>query len=411
MTSATAHPGARLPALVFIYLTVLLDVLAMGIIGPVLPHLLHDFVGGNIQVATVLAGRFAMLWALMQLLASPMIGSLSDHFGRRPVVLLSNLGQGLDYILMALAPTIPWLLFGRLISGVTAASIATAGAYIADVTPKQKRAAAFGWLGASLSLGFVIGPALGGVLGNISQRLPFWVAGALCLSNACYGYFVLPESLGQERRIALSWRRVNPMAALTLLRTHPTVLRVAIVMFMASSAHQAVMHITPLYTLHRYGWRALDVGLHLAGLGLCGAIIQGGLMGRLTRRFSELHLLRASLVMGVAGFALYAIAPEGWVFWCAAPLLAGWNAGGAVQQSLLSRHVAEDRQGQLQGAQSSVWGLAGVLAPGVFAAAFAHNIGANPPWGHSVPGAPYLLAATALMVALFVTRNITVDAH
>lgn len=409
MTHSTQHPGARLPALVFIYLTVVLDVLAMGIIGPVLPHLLHDFVHGDMEAATMLAGRFAMLWALMQLLASPMIGSLSDHFGRRPVVLLSNLGQGLDYILMALAPNIPWLLAGRLISGVTAASIATGGAYIADVTTKKNRAAAFGWLGASLSLGFVIGPALGGVLGNINQRLPFWVAGAMCLSNACYGYFVLPESLSKERRTALSWSRINPLTALTLLRTHPTVLRVAIVMFLASCAHQAVMHITPLYTLHRYGWRALDVGLHLAGLGLCGAVIQGGLMGPLTRRFSELHLLRFSLLLGACGFVLYALAPYGWAFCCAAPLLAAWNAGGAVQQSLLSGHIAENRQGQLQGAQSSVWGLAGVLAPNVFATAFARNISAHPPWGHSVPGAPYLLAAAALLVALFVTRSVRVE--
>jgi DHA1 family tetracycline resistance protein-like MFS transporter len=406
MDNPLGNSGAKLPALLFIYLTVLLDVLAMGIIGPVLPHLLRDFVGDTGQAA-ILAGHFATSWALMQLLASPMVGSLSDHFGRRPVVLLSNLGQGLDYLLMAVAPTLPWLFIGRLISGVTAASIATAGAYIADVTVKERRAAAFGWLGVALSLGFVIGPALGGILGSYHQRLPFWVAGCLCLSNAVYGYFILPESLPLSRRTQLSWRRVNPLGALHLLRTNPTVMRVGMVMFMASAAHQAVIHVTPLYTLHRYGWNAMDVGLQLAGLGLCGAIIQGGLLGYLTRRFTELQLLRTSLCLGAVGFCVCALAPMGWVFCCAAPLLAAWNAGGAVQQSLMSRHVGEDRQGQLQGAQSSVWGLAGVLAPSVFAATFAHNVKLAPAAG--VPGAPFLLAGGLLVIAMLLTRQMPVD--
>jgi DHA1 family tetracycline resistance protein-like MFS transporter len=407
MNNPLGQRGAKFPALLFIYLTVLLDVLAMGMVGPVLPHLLRDFVRGDTAEASRLTGEFAMAWALMQLLASPMVGSLSDHFGRRPVVLLSNLGQGLDYLLMAMAPGLGWLRVGRLISGVTAASIASAGAYIADVTDKQRRATAFGWLGAVLSLAFVIGPAFGGLLGSIDQRLPFWVAGSLCLCNAVYGYFVLPESLPQERRTPLSWGRVNPFSVLKVLTVHPTVQRVATVMFMASAAHQAVIHITPLYTLQRYGWQPRDVGLHLAGLGLCGALLQGGLLGVLTRRFSELALLRVGLTCGVAGFVLYAFAPNPVWFWCAAPLLAAFNAGGAVQQSLLSRHVPDDQQGQLQGAQSSVWGLAGVLAPGLFTQAFAYNLQA--PAAHQVLGAPYLLAALALLIGLGLTLRLRVE--
>lgn len=407
MSQPAMSSKKRIPALVFIYLTVLLDVLAMGIIGPVLPHLLHDFVGGEMATAVRLAGHFATAWALMQLLASPLVGSLSDHFGRRPIVLLSNLGQGLDYLLMAVAPSVPWLLVGRLVSGVTAASIATGGAYIADVTPKNRRAAAFGWLGASLSLGFVIGPALGGILGSINQRLPFWVAGTFCLCNAVYGFFVLPESLPKERRSKITWAGANPLAALDLLRTHPIVLRVAIIMFMTSAAHQAVIHITPLYTLHCYGWHTLDVGLHLAGLGLCGAVLQGGFMGRLTRHFGELRLLRASLIFGTVGFAVYALAPNGLIFWCAAPLLAAWNAGSAVQQSLLSRHIDESHQGQLQGAQSSVWGLAGVLAPSIFATAFAHNVRIES--GPLLLGSPYWLAALVLGTAFLIAKSLRVD--
>src|SRR5262245_38489643 len=223
MTAAT-HPPVRRAALAFIFVTVLLDILALGIIIPVLPHLIQDFVAGDAATAAEYIGLFGTSWAVMQFFASPMIGALSDHFGRRPVILLSNLGLGLDYIIMALAPNLTWLFVGRIIAGITAASMSTSAAYIADVTPPEKRASRFGLLSAFWGVGFILGPALGGVLGSIDPRLPFWAAGGLSLINAAYGFFVLPESLSRERRTPFSLAKANPLGALKLLRSHPDLL-------------------------------------------------------------------------------------------------------------------------------------------------------------------------------------------
>ena len=211
----------RQAALNFIFVTVLIDMLAFGMIIPVLPILVQTFVGGNAVHAAEIYGVFGTAWALMQLIFSPVQGSLSDHFGRRPVILISCAGLGLDFILMALAPNLWWLLVGRVISGITAASFSTAGAYISDVTPPEKRAASFGLIGAAFGVGFVLGPALGGVLGAISPRLPFWASAVMALANVCWGLFVLPESLLRDRSVPFSWKNANPLGALKLLRSHP----------------------------------------------------------------------------------------------------------------------------------------------------------------------------------------------
>jgi len=221
---AATQSKPRRAALAFIFITVVLDMLALGMIVPVLPKLVEDFLHGNTARAAEIFGLFATVWAAMQFLCSPVLGALSDRFGRRPVILLSNFGLGLDYIVMALAPTVWWLFVGRVISGITAASFSTASAYIADVAPPEKRAGGYGMLSAAFGLGFVLGPALGGVLGNIDPRLPFWVAAGLSLLNAMYGLFVLPESLGRDRREAFSWRRANPMGSIKLLRSHAEML-------------------------------------------------------------------------------------------------------------------------------------------------------------------------------------------
>jgi len=232
----TATP--RRAALVFIFITVVLDMLALGMIVPVLPKLVEDFVGGNTARAAEIYGLFGTVWALMQFVFSPVLGALSDRFGRRPVILLSNFGLGLDYIVMALAPDVSWLFVGRVISGITSASTSTAYAYIADVAPPEKRAAGFGMLSAAFGLGFVVGPAIGGVLGNIDPRLPFWVAAGFSFLNYMYGLLVLPESLSMERRERFSWRRANPMGSLKLLRSHRELFGLAIVNFIGSIAHE-----------------------------------------------------------------------------------------------------------------------------------------------------------------------------
>src|SRR5262245_49717009 len=218
--AAPVDRGPRSAAVVFIFITVVLDMLALGLIVPVLPKLVVEFMGGDTAGAARISGLFGTAWALMQLVFSPLLGALSDRFGRRPVILISLFGLGLDYVLMALAPSLRWLFAGRVISGITAATFATANAYIADVSPPERRAAGFGLLGAAFGLGFVLGPALGGVLGSIGPRLPFWAAAGLTLANALYGVFVLPESLPRERRARFEWRRANPIGSLRLLATH-----------------------------------------------------------------------------------------------------------------------------------------------------------------------------------------------
>jgi len=273
MTEAKQAATPRRAALAFIFVTVVLDMLALGMIVPVLPKLVEDFVGGNTARAAEIYGLFGTVWALMQFVFSPVLGGLSDRYGRRPVILLSNLGLGLDYLVMALAPGIAWLFVGRVISGITAASFSTAYAYITDVTPPEKRAASFGMMSAAFGLGFVLGPAIGGVLGHIDPRLPFWVAAGFSLLNYLYGLLVLPESLAPERRERFSWRRANPVGSITLLRSHRELFGLAFVNFIGSIAHEALPTTFVLYAMYRYGWNERTVGLAIAAVGVCSAIV------------------------------------------------------------------------------------------------------------------------------------------
>ena len=310
--SAPAAPSRA--AVTFIFITVMLDMLALGMIIPVLPKLIEQFEGGSTARAAEVIGVFGTSWAVMQFLASPVLGALSDRFGRRPIILLSNLGLGLDYILMAIAPTVGWLWVGRIVSGVTSASIGTAFAYIADVTTPEKRARSYGIMGAAFGIGFIVGPALGGVLTTISPRLPFWVSASFSLTNFCYGLFILPESLPHSRRGAFSWARANPVGSLKLLRAHPQLLRFATIHFLYNLAHQSLATVFVLYTGYRYGWTATDVGWALASVGVSTAIIQAGLVGRLVARFGERRMLIAGLSFGAIGMAIYGIAPTGLIF-------------------------------------------------------------------------------------------------
>src|SRR5471030_1096825 len=271
-----APPPRRQAAVAFIFITVVLDVLAMGIIIPVLPRLIQDFLNGDPARAAIMFGVFGTVWSAMQFFCSPIIGMLSDRFGRRRVILLSNFGLGLDYIVMALAPTLGWLFVGRVISGITGASWTTAGAYIADVTPKEKRAASFGIIGAAWGLGFILGPALGGLLGSTNPRLQFWVAAGMTLVNALYGLLVLPESLPPEKRTKrFDWSKANPVGSLTLLRSHHELFGLATVNFLYFVSHQVLQSVFVLYVGYRYQWSPRAVGLSLALVGIGSVIVQG----------------------------------------------------------------------------------------------------------------------------------------
>jgi len=385
-------------AFIFIFITVTLDMLALGVIIPVLPKLVVQLTGGDAASGARMFGVFGTAWALMQLVFSPVLGSLSDRFGRRPVILLSNLGLGLDYVLMALAPTVGWLLVGRVISGITAASFSTAGAYIADVTPAEQRAARFGMLGAAFGLGFVLGPALGGMLGHIDPRLPFWCAAGLSLLNAAYGLFVLPESLPKERRAKFSWRKANPVGSLTLLRSHPELLGLASITFLSGVAHEVLPSTFVLYADYRFHWDARTVGWILAGVGVCSAVVQGGLVGVATRKLGEWRALSFGLFCGFLGFVIYAVAPTTWLFLFGLPVSALWGFAGPNAQGLMTRRVSASEQGQLQGAISSLRGIAGLLGPFLFTQTFASVVGPNHPIAWS--GAPFMLAALLLCAAL-----------
>jgi len=395
----------RRAALAFILITVTLDMLALGVIVPVLPRLVVDFVGGDTARGAEVYGLFGTVWALMQFFFSPILGSLSDRFGRRPVILLSNLGLGLDYIFMALAPTISWLFVGRVISGITSASLSTAYAYIADVTPQEKRAAGFGMVGAAFGVGFVVGPALGGLLGGVDPRLPFWVAAGLSLANAAYGWLVLPESLPRERRMSFSWRRANPVGSLVLLRSHPELLGLAIVNFLGNLAHAALPSTFVLYAGYRYGWDAQTVGIMLASVGVASVIVQGGVIGPVVKRIGERAALLVGLLCGAAGFAIYGAAPTGTLFLIGVPVVALWGLAGAASQGLMTRRVGGSEQGQLQGANGSVRGITELIGPGLFTQSFAFFIAAGTPL--HLPGAPFLLASLLLAAALLVAWRVT----
>ncbi|MBI2223305.1 MAG: TCR/Tet family MFS transporter [Acidobacteria bacterium] len=384
----------------FIFVTVVLDVLAFGIIIPVLPRLVEDFLGGNTARAAEIYGLFGTIWALMQFFFSPVLGSLSDRFGRRPVILLSNFGLGIDYVFMALAPSLGWLFLGRLISGVTGASFTTASAYIADVTPPERRAASYGVLGAAFGVGFVLGPAVGGVLGSYDPRYPFWGAAALTLVNASYGALILPESLPAEKRRPFSWTRANPLGALRLLRSHPELLGLASVNFLYYLSHQVLQSVFVLYAGFRYGWEERTMGLMLALIGGLSVIVQGGLVKPLVARLGERRALLTGLLFGACGFAAYGLAPTGWWFAAVTPIFSMMGLYGPSAQGLMTRRVSPSEQGQLSGANSSVMGMTGMVGPALFTVIFAAFI-------HALPGAPFLLAAGFMIIAAAIAWVVT----
>src|SRR6185436_10902609 len=337
--------GPRRAALAFIFVTVVLDMLALGMIVPVFPKLVVEFEGGDTGSAAGIFGVFGAVWALMQLVSQPVLGSLSDRFGRRPVLLLSTFGLGLDYLMMAWAPTLGWLFVGRVISGITAATFATASAYIADVTPQEKRASAYGLLGAAFGVGFVLGPAFGGLLGNSDPRLPFWVAGGFSLLNVAYGVFVLPESLPHERRSAFEWRRANPLGSLRLLRSHRELFGLAGANFLGFIAHEVLPSVFVLYTSYRYGWYNRTVGLFLAGVGVSGMIVSGWLIRTILARVGERGTLLTGLALGIAGFAVYGLAPTSALIWLGVPLQAMWGIANPASMAIMTRRVPPTEQG------------------------------------------------------------------
>jgi DHA1 family tetracycline resistance protein-like MFS transporter len=346
-------------------------------------------------------GLFGTVFAAMQFFFSPIVGSLSDRFGRRPVVLLSNFGLGLDYLLMAWAPALNWLFLGRVISGLTSSSIPTAMAYMADVTPRERRAAAFGMLNSAFGIGFVLGPALGGLLGNINPRLPFWVAGGLSLVNGLYGLFVLPESLSKENRSPFSWTRANPVGSLSLLRRHVGMIAIAAVLLLGYIAQQSLMNVYVIYADYRYHWTTRTVGFSLATIGICTAIYGALLVKPVVAKLGERGAITLGLIGGAIGYSMFGLSKTGVLFWLGIPLLNLMSFTWPAAQSLLSRKTSPSEQGQLQGAINSLRGIAGLLGPGFFTYIFSRSIST----GIHIPGTPFYTAAAMLLIALLLAQR------
>jgi MFS transporter, DHA1 family, tetracycline resistance protein len=400
-------------AFVFILIMVGADMIAFGIIAPVLPDLIRSMEGGDFARASDLIGYFGFGWATMQFIFSPILGAWSDRFGRRPVILISCFGLAFDYVIMALAPNVGWLFLGRIISGITTSNISTAYAYVADVTPPERRAKAFGLISAVFGLGFIIGPAVGGFLGNINLRFPFWAAAALSLANAMYGFVILPESLAKERRAKSAWHMANPLGSLKLLRSTRELSGLSVVVTLYYLAHNSLPSMWALYTEYRYAWNRRDVGLSLAVVGTSAAIVSGLLVGSIVKRFGERVSLLSGLTFGTLGFLAFGLATRGWVILATIPLIALWGIAAPAIQSLMSRHVDASSQGKLQGAINSLRAITGMAGPVLFTQVFALAI--SPRFSLHLPGAPYLLAALLLFSSLFladvVTRSCTTPAN
>ena len=388
----------RKAALGFIFATALMDILAIGIIVPVLPNLVKSFTHGNTGAAADYVGLFGAVWALMQFIASPVQGALSDHFGRRPVLLASIFGLGADYVLMALAPNLAWLFVGRIISGVTAASFSTANAYIADITAPKDRAASYGLMGTAFGIGFILGPAIGGVLGQIDPRLPFWGAAGLAFVNGMYGLFVLPESLPKDRRAPFHLANASPLGSLKLLLRYPGLLQLATVAFLYFLAFQPLQSVTVLYTGFRYGWKPGTMGLFLGGIGLGSILVQARVVKPVVKRFQERGALYIGLAFGAVGMFFYGWAPTGLWFWAGIPFYA---IVGLVQpglQGMMTRRIRPDEQGRLQGANSSIMAMTGLVGPILATQIFRVLVtsGRHP----LLAGAPYYLSTLLFLAAI-----------
>ena len=393
--------AARKPALGFIFVTLVLDILGIGLVVPILPKLIEEFQGHDAGRASATYGLLASVYALMQFVFAPLLGSLSDRFGRRPVILFSLLGSGLDYFVLAMAPSLSWFFVGRVVSGITGANFGTATAYIADISPPEKRAANFGLVGAAFGLGFIIGPALGGYLGGINLHLPFYAAGTLTLVNWLYGLLVLPESVTDATRSKFSWSKSNPVASLFDLKRHPMLLGLASTYFLLAMAQQVYPSTWALYGSERYHWDPQATGLSLAMVGLCAALVQGGLTRKIVPRIGEPNSVVVGVTASTLAFIGYGLASRGWMVY---PLIIIGSLGGITVpavQSLISKSVDADEQGAVQGSLTSLQSVAGVVGPLVATGLFRHFLKTQP----QIPGAAFFFSALLSLTAGWLARR------
>ncbi len=393
-------------ALAFIAIAVLLDIIGFGLILPVLPALLVQLTGESVSRVAIYGGWLAFVYAVMQFLCAPVLGNLSDRFGRRPVLLFAIGALGVDYIVMGLAPTVGWLFLGRTISGIAGASFTPAYAYVADVSPPDKRAQSFGLISAAFGTGFIVGPALGGLLGGLGLRTPFFVAACLSLVNFVYGVFVLPESLPPDRRRAFVWKRANPLGTLEQMRRRPVVSGLLVALLLWMLGHQVMPSTWAYYTKFRFGWTAATIGASLALAGLVMAVSQASLVRVLVPRLGERRAALTGILIAAVGYLGYGTATAGWMMFA---WLGTWLFGAMVMpttNALMSHRMPADAQGELQGAVASLYSLSSILGPPLMTQLFSYF--SSPAAPIHFPGAAFiastLLATTSFVIYWSVTR-------
>ncbi|MFA6260794.1 MAG: TCR/Tet family MFS transporter [Bacteroidia bacterium] len=386
-------------ALVFILITLLLDVIGLGIIIPVMPKLITELIHSDLSDAALYSGWIMFSFAIMQFIFAPIIGNLSDQYGRRKVLLISLFGFGIDYIILALAPTITWLFIGRIIAGITGASFTTASAYIADISPPEKRAQNFGMIGAMFGLGFIIGPVMGGVLGQFGSRVPFYAAAGLSLLNWLYGYFILPESLDPEHRRKFDWKRANPFGSLKQLKKYPLASGLIIALFFVYIAAHAVQSTWTFFSMEQLKWDETMVGYSLGAVGVLVALVQGGLIRVITPRIGQKNSVYAGMTLYAIGFFLFAFCSQTWqMFAVLVPYCLGGIAGPALQ-GLISNEVPANEQGELQGALTSMMSATSIIGPPMMSNVFHHFT--SPDSSVYFPGASFMLGFVFTIISLF----------
>jgi len=385
--------------LVVVLSVVYIDMLGLGLAFPVLPRLIEQFEGGNVSQASYIYGGLAAAYSLMQFLLAPLLGSLSDRYGRRPVILLALVGMGINYVLLAFAPTLWLFALGRMIAGAFGATFSAAGAYLADVTPPEKRAQSFGLIGAAFGVGFITGPALGGVLGDVNLRLPFVVAAGLSLADFVFAYFALPESLAAANRRALDWRRCNPIGALREIGRYGSVLGLMVVFVLAVFANRVAEMTWVLFTGYRFGWGPTETGLSLAMVGVMFVVGQGGLVRVIVPWLGERRAIVFGLAISAVVCVLYGLVPQGWMVF---PVMAlgvfGWTIAQPAVQALMSQAVPANEQGLLQGALASMTNLTSVAGPPIWTGLFGYFV--SPAAPVIVPGAAFFAASLVFVIAL-----------
>lgn len=388
---------SKKPAIGFIFITLLIDITGWGLIIPVMPKLIEQLINGDVSTAARWAGWLGFAYAITQFLFAPIIGSLSDQFGRRPVLLFSLFGFGIDYILLALAPTIGWLFLGRIIAGITGASITTASAYIADISTAETRAKNFGMIGAAFGVGFILGPVLGGLLGSFGPRVPFWTAAILCLLNWLYGYFVLPESLGKENRRPFSWSSAIPFKSLFSLRKYPSIIGLIFSLVLVYIAAHAVQSNWSFYGIERFKWDERMIGISLGLVGLLVGAVQGGLVRVVNPKIGNEKSVYFGLMLYAIGMTLFGLATQTWMmFIFLVPYCLGGICGPALQ-AIISGQVAPNQQGELQGALASLMSATSIIGPPLMTNTFAHFTQKSAPV--YLPGAPFFLASFLMLVS------------